>query len=140
MSGFCFSDEKQKTYTYFVGENGVLVHNMCYAANTLTDAQKMRVNSVDNIVNKHMKEGDFTGTLADLQGNPIPNPNGGYWDHLTEMKNSYRGLVNAREGLMGSLRNPYLSDVDRQILQNSLNKANFYISKIENLFSGFGGI
>lgn len=109
-------------------------------SNTLTPAQNARVKSVDNIIANHMTEGDFSGTLRDLQGNPVPKASGGYWDHLTEMKNSYRGLINARSGLEGSLRNPNLSSIDRQILQNSLDQANFYINKIEELFAPYGGI
>ena len=86
-----------------------------------------------------MNDTDFSGTLRDLQGNPVPNPQGGFFDHLTEMKQSYKSLLKIKKGLEGSLRNPNLSSIDRAILQEGLDVANKYISKIEQLFKPFGG-
>ena len=48
--------------------------------NTLTDAQKSRLNALDNTINDHLTDGDFSGTLRDIQGNPVPNGRGGYFD------------------------------------------------------------
>ncbi len=60
---------------------------------TLTDAQKSRLNSLNNIIEHNLKETDFSGTLRDLQDDPVPNyGQGGYYDHLTEMKQSYKAL------------------------------------------------
>ena len=89
------------------------------------------------MINDHLTDGDFSGTLRDLQGNPVPNGRGGYFDHLGEMQNSYKSLKKALEG---SLKNPNLSEVDRALLQEGLDKANFYIDKIEELFDTYGGI
>lgn len=75
-----------------------------------------------------------------MQDNPVPKPNGGYYDHLTEMKQSYTALVKTKKGLEGSLKNPNLSSIDSQILQESLDRANQYIEEIEQLFKPFGGI
>lgn len=108
--------------------------------NTLTDAQKSRLNALDNTINDHLTEGDFSGTLRDLQGNPVPNGKGGYFDHIGEMQDSYRSLQKIRKALEGSLRNPNLSDVDRALLQEGLDKALSYILKIEKLFAPYGGI
>ena len=108
--------------------------------NTLTDAQKSRLNTLDNIIDHNLKETDFSGTLRDLQGNPVPDLKGGYYDHLTEMKQSYTALNKIKKGLEGSLQNPNLSNVDREILQNGLDEANLYIQRIEELFEPFGGI
>ncbi|SCP99922.1 RHS repeat-associated core domain-containing protein, partial [Anaerobium acetethylicum] len=107
---------------------------------TLTDAQKSRLNSLENTINDHLTEGDFSGTLRDLQGNPVPNGKGGYFDHLAEMKDSYVGLNKVRKGLEGSLKNPNLSDIDRTLLQEGLDNANSYISRIQDMFKPFGGI
>ena len=109
-------------------------------SNTLTDAQKSRLNTLENTINDHLTEGDFSGTLRDLQGNPVPDGRGGYFDHLGEMKDSYKSLQKVKGGLEGSLKNPNLSGVDRTLLQEGLDKANAYISKIEELFKPFGGI
>ena len=108
--------------------------------NTLTDAQKSRLNSLDNTINDHLTDSDFSGTLRDLQGDPIPNGRGGYYDHAGEMRDSYRSLQKIRAGLEGSLKNPNLSDVDRALLQEGLDKANSYIKRIEELFDPYGGI
>lgn len=108
--------------------------------NTLTDAQKSRLNSLNNTINDHLTESDFSGTLRDLQGDPVPNGKGGYFDHAGEMRDSYRSLQKIRDGLEGSLKNPNLSDVDRRLLQEGLDKANSYIKRIEELFDPYGGI
>lgn len=108
--------------------------------NTLTDAQKSRLNALENTINDHLTEDDFSGTLRDLQGNPVPNGKGGYFDHLGEMKNSYASLKKIKKALEGSLNNPNLSTVDRELLQEGLDKANLYISKIQELFKPYGGI
>ena len=99
-------------------------------ANTLTDAQKSRLNALNNTINDHLTEGDFSGTLRDLQGNPVPNGKGGYFDHLGEMQDSYKSLQKIKKALEGSLRNPNLSDVDRELLQEGLDKANYYMIRI----------
>lgn len=109
-------------------------------ANTLTDAQKSRLNALNNTINDHLTEGDFSGALRDLQGTPVPNGKGGYFDHLGEMQDSYRALQKIKKALEGSLRNPKLSDVDRALLQEGLDKANSYIIRIEELFDPYGGI
>lgn len=95
---------------------------------------------MENTINDHLTEGDFSGTLRDLQGNPVPYGNGGYFDHLGEMKDSYRSLQKIEKELEGLLKNPNLSDIDRAILQEGLYNANSYISKIEELFKPYGGI
>nr|WP_156424116.1 polymorphic toxin type 28 domain-containing protein [Aneurinibacillus sp. XH2] len=95
---------------------------------------------LDNIINKHLTDKDFSGALRDLQDNPVPKPGGGYWNHLQEMKDSYKGLIRIRKGLEGSLKNPNLNDATRKVLQEGLDKANKNIKKIENLFEPFGGI
>ncbi|MCT6942579.1 MAG: polymorphic toxin type 28 domain-containing protein [Metasolibacillus sp.] len=92
------------------------------------------------MVNKHLTDKDFSGTLRDLQGNPVPKPGGGYWNHLQEMQDSYKGLVKIRKGLEGSVKNPNLDAETRKVLQDGLDKANKNIKKIEDLFEPFGGI
>ncbi|SDZ68865.1 toxin 28, partial [Evansella caseinilytica] len=106
----------------------------------LTRAQKRNLDTLDNIINKHLTEKDFSGTLRDLQGNPVPKPGGGHWNHLQEMQDSYKGLIKIRKGLEGSLNNPQLNAATREVLQDGLDKANKYIKEIEDLFEPFGGI
>ena len=49
-------------------------------------------------------------------------------------------LIKLKGGVEGSLKNPNLSSIDREILQNNLNRTNAYIQRIEELFKPFGGI
>ena len=109
-------------------------------ANTLTDAQKSRLNALENTINDHLTEGDFSGTLRDLQGNPVPNGRGGYFDHLGEMRDSYKSLQKIKKALEGSLKNPNLSDIDKRLLQEGLDKANLYITRIDSMAAPYGGI
>ena len=94
--------------------------------NTLTDAQKSRLKALENTINDYLTEGDFSCTLKDLQGKAVPNGRGRYFDHLGEMKGSYKSLQKIKKALEGSLKNSNLSDVDRGLLQEGLNKANSY--------------
>ncbi|ECC1671449.1 hemagglutinin, partial [Salmonella enterica subsp. salamae] len=106
----------------------------------LNPVQRSSVNKLHNIIENNLTEGDFSGTLADLQGNPIPKPGGGFWDHLTEMKQSYDGLNSVRTSIEGTLRNPNLDPQIRTFLEGELSEANLWISKIEDLFKPFGGV
>ena len=114
--------------------------NLTNGTVNVTRAQQRNLETLDNIVNKHLTDKDFSGTLRDLQGNPVPKPGGGYWNHLQEMQDSYKGLVKIRKGLEGSLNNPNLDAATRKVLQDGLDKANKNIKKIEDLFEPFGGI
>lgn len=109
-------------------------------ASRLTRAQSRNTNTLKNIVENNLTDGDFGGALADLQGKPIPKLGGGYWDHLTEMKQSYTGLNGVKSGLEGSLQNPNLTLEVRTFLQDQLKMTNTYIQKIQDLFKPFGGI
>lgn len=70
----------------------------------------------------------------------MPNGKGGYFDHIDEMKNSYRSIIKARDALEGSLNNPNLSNIDRSILQEGVERANYYIDRIRELIRPYGGI
>ena len=53
--------------------------------NSLTRAQRRNVETLNNVIDNNLQAGDFSGTLRDLQGNPVPKPGGGFWDHRQEM-------------------------------------------------------
>lgn len=59
---------------------------------------------LNNVVDNNLKETDFSGTLRDLKNNPVPNGNGGYFNHKEEMQNSYKALQKAKTSLEGSLK------------------------------------
>ncbi|NRS52065.1 hypothetical protein HP401_29010 [Brevibacillus sp. HB2.2] len=92
------------------------------------------------MVDNHLTDMDFSGTLRDLQGDPVPKPGGGYWNHLQEMKDSYKGLRKIKRGLEGSLQNPNLPQDTRKVLETALDKASVNLKKIEDLFEPFGGL
>ena len=106
----------------------------------LTRAQSRNINTLNNIINDHLTESDFSGTLADLQGSPIPNGIGGYFNHVNEMRDSYTGLKSVKNGLEGSLKNPNLNPQVRALLQEKLELTNTYMKRIEELFEPYGGI
>jgi hypothetical protein len=108
--------------------------------NQLTHAQQGNVTTLGNVIKNNLKSTDFSGALRDLQGNPVPKPGGGFWDHKTEMVQSYKALQGVQRGLQGSLNNPNLDPAVRTFLQDELNKANSYIDMIDDLFRPFGGV
>ena len=99
----------------------------------LSRSQKKHIGKLDNLIKDHLKETDFSGALRDLQGNPVPKPGGGYWNHLGEMKDTLTGLKRVQSGLEGSLKNPNLNSATRELLKESLDKATLYIQRINDL-------
>ncbi|WP_221637523.1 pre-toxin TG domain-containing protein [Listeria immobilis] len=108
----------------------------------LTPAQKKSVKKINNNVNDHLTEGDFSGTKRDLEGNPVPKKGepGKHWDHLDEMLNTHKSLKSSKRSIENSLKNPNLPKDVRIFLQNELKKANDSLKKIDDLFNEFGGI
>ena len=102
-----------------------------------TRSQSVALGRLNNIITNHMKPSDFSGTELDLQGNPVPKPGGGTWNHMNEMNNSYEGLKSVRNTLEGSLKNPNLNPRVRQHIQEALNKTNSYMSQIETLYDKY---
>lgn len=148
---FNWSGLRQKSDLSYVGKTDVddiniaempdgvkNVHNN--SNSTLTDAQKSRLRALNNTINDHLTESDFSGTLRDLQGNPVSNGKGGYFDHESEMLDSYTSLKKIRKSLEGSLNNQNLSSVDKAILEDALNKTIVYMDRIDELFRPYGGI
>jgi hypothetical protein len=96
---------------------------------TLTQKQDSAIRRINNLVSKALKDHDITGTLKDMDGNPVPKDSGGYWDHMQEMQNTLRGLRNHA----GTLEN-----VDNSVAQDSYQKALDAIRKIEDAIKGHG--
>lgn len=126
--------EVEGLHTYYVTADRVLVHNE-YDASKLTRSQQKAVDSADNIINDHLKESDIEAAIGDLQGNPIPKPGGGYWNHAQEVKDAYPGLMRAYKTLIGSLQNPNLDVDTRAFLQGKVDTIYEYIQLIEQIFS-----
>ncbi|WP_267188624.1 polymorphic toxin type 28 domain-containing protein [Listeria welshimeri] len=108
----------------------------------LTPAQKKSIKRIDNNIQDHLTDGDFSGTKRDLEGNPVPQKGqpGKYWNHLDEMLNTYQSLNNSTKSIENSLTNPNLDKKVRVYLESKLKDANLQINKIEHLFDDYGGI
>ena len=83
---------------------------------------------------------DYSGVQRDLDGNPIPNGIGGFFDHIHEMQDSYRALIKAKRSIEGSLNNPNINPDVKAVLEDALKIANAHIERIDNLFEPYGGI
>lgn len=110
-----------------------------YSSN-LTEPQKSTLNTINNTVTQHLTDMDYSGVERDIAGDPVPNGRGGYFDHIHEMKDSYRALTKAKRSLEGSLKNPNLGENERRMLEEALETANVHIQRIDELFKPFGGI
>ncbi|EOC0095186.1 polymorphic toxin type 28 domain-containing protein [Cronobacter dublinensis] len=54
----------------------------------LNQKQESAIRKIDNSIKNGLKYHDIAGSLKDMDGNPVPKPGGGYWDHLQEMQNT----------------------------------------------------
>ncbi|MBC1957157.1 hypothetical protein HB796_11085 [Listeria welshimeri] len=113
-----------------------------YIESLLTPAQKKSIKRIDNNIQDHLTDGDFSGTKRDLEGNPVPKKGqpGKYWNHLDEMLNTYQSLNNSTKSIENSLTNPNLDKKVRVYLESKLKEVNLQINKIEHLFDDYGGI
>ena len=110
-----------------------------YKSSVLTDVQKANIEKLQNTIKDHLKESDFKGARADLEGHPIIDKNGKPFAHLDEMKDSYRSLKKISGSIKGSLLNPNLGPNEQKALTEALNLATDMLNKIEALFNEFGG-
>ena len=118
------------------GENGENNN----AKEDLTNVQKSKIRKIENTIRDHLKESDLSAAKGDLEGNPIPDPKGGYYQHIKEVLDGYLSLQMATDSLEGSLRNPNLSDIHRKLIQEAVDKAYKYMNRIEEIFGPYGGV
>jgi RHS repeat-associated protein len=124
-------------HCYAVGKSSVLVHNgngpptggptpppppapapvpPGPSAPPLTQREASAISKIHNIIRDHLKggpKGDIAGTISDMVGNPIAKPSGGFWDHVSEMNDTVKGLQNAINKLQGSTNPAAISARDR---------------------------
>ena len=112
-----------------------------YGEGNYTDAQRKAINRINNTIGHNLTEKDFSGAERDLLNNPVANFDGGYFDHLQEMRQSLVALKKSAASLEGSLKNPFLTDPEKQMMRDALKSAYEYIKRIEDLFEkyGYGG-
>ncbi|EOU9535740.1 hemagglutinin repeat-containing protein [Cronobacter dublinensis] len=95
----------------------------------LNQKQESAIRKIDNNIKNGLKDHDIAGTLKDMDGNPVPKPGGGYWDHLQEMQNTLRGLRRNAETL---------KNVNNPEAQAAYRRATDAINKIESAIKGHG--
>ena len=97
--------------------------------NKLNQKQESAIKEIDNTIKNDLKDHDITGTLKDMDGNPVPKESGGYWDHMQEMQNTLRGLRNHADTL---------KNVNNPEAQAAYGRATDAINKIESALKGHG--
>lgn len=95
----------------------------------LNQKQESAIKKIDNTIKNALKDHDITGTIKDMDGNPVPKENRGYWDHMQEMQNTLRGLRNHADTL---------KNVNNPEAQAAYSRATDAINKIESALKGHG--
>lgn len=73
---------------------------------------------------EHLTEKDLDAARRELNGEVVATkPNGQPWDHVDEVRNAQRGLVNRVNQLKRQLGDSRISDADRGALQSELSEA-----------------
>ncbi|WP_421143220.1 hemagglutinin repeat-containing protein [Aeromonas dhakensis] len=95
----------------------------------LNQKQESAIKKIDNTIKNALKDHDITGTLKDMDNNPVPKDNGGYWDHMQEMQNTLRGLRNHADTL---------KNVNNPEAKAAYGRATDAINRIESAIKGYG--
>ncbi|MFJ5501256.1 hemagglutinin repeat-containing protein [Pectobacterium sp. CHL-2024] len=95
----------------------------------LNQKQESAIKKIDNTIKNALKDHDITGTLKDMDSNPVPKNSGGHWDHMQEMQNTLRGLRNHADTL---------KNVNNPDAQAAYGRATDAINKIESALKGYG--
>ncbi|GGG13310.1 hypothetical protein GCM10010912_67190 [Paenibacillus albidus] len=109
------------------------------AESKITTSQRATLNQQERTYS-HLTEMDLKGARRDLDGDPVPKPAGGYYDHAQEVSDAYRGLVDLKRSWEGMLKNPNLDNELRQLYTSKLNEINATMKKIEDMFAPHGGV
>ncbi|KAA5982663.1 hypothetical protein F3I49_18020 [Pantoea sp. M_4] len=95
----------------------------------LNQKQESAIRKIDNTIKNALKDHDITGTLKDMDSNPVPKESGGHWDHMQEMQNTLRGLRNHADTL---------KNLNNSEAQAAYGRATDAINKIESALKGHG--
>jgi hypothetical protein len=102
----------------------------------MTPAQVSRSTKIDNTIRGHAKVSDFEGVAKELRGEKIPDGRGGFFDHITEMRESKAGLEKNSGALKDSLKNPNLDGDVRNFLQSQVDRADGVITRMADALAG----
>uniref|UniRef100_UPI0033656A7E hypothetical protein n=1 Tax=Candidatus Albibeggiatoa sp. nov. BB20 TaxID=3162723 RepID=UPI0033656A7E len=104
------------THNYFVGDDGMLVHNC------LTKAQQAAVKKINEIEHMLRTHNNLSGDLLDD-------------GHINKLKDSRVGIGKSIRSIMNSLRNPNLNSEARAILEQQLRIAQRIWDRIDEILS-----
>ena len=82
-----------------------------------------------------MSETDIGGLMRDVSNNPVTKPGGGTWNHYQEVTDAVRGLQNTVRALEGSLKNPNLAPAARAEIEQAVQAATNYITRVEKIIA-----
>jgi len=101
------------------------------AEQKLNQKQESSIRKIDNLIKNSIKDHDITGTLKDMDGNPIIKPDSGgkYWNHMKEMQDTLNGLRNHANTL---------KNVNNPEAQAAYGRATDAINKLESAIKGHG--
>nr|WP_162287095.1 polymorphic toxin type 28 domain-containing protein [Pantoea stewartii] len=97
----------------------------------LNQKQESSIKKIDNLIKNSVKDHDITGTLKDMDGNPIIKPDGSgkYWNYMKEMQDTLNGLRNHANTL---------KNVNNPEAQAAYGRATDAINKLESAIKGYG--
>ena len=97
----------------------------------LNQKQESAMRKIDNLIKNSLKDHDITGSLKDMDSNPIPKPDGSgqNWNHMKEMQDTLNGLRNHANTL---------KNVNNPEAQVAYGRAKEAINKIESAIKGYG--
>jgi len=101
-----------------------------HLSKVLSPAQVKNINRVKNILHRNAKQHDFDGVAKELKGISTG------FDHVTEMRNSVQGLTKSIDRLTKSLKNPKLDKVGREHIQNTIDKGQKVLDRMNNALNG----
>lgn len=101
------------------------------AAQKLNQKQESSIKKIDNLIKNSIKDHDITGTLKDMDSNPIIKPDGSgkYWNHMKEMQDTLNGLRNHANTL---------KNVNNPEAQAAYGRVTDAINKLESAIKGHG--
>ncbi|MBV5097651.1 hypothetical protein JZ788_18630, partial [Enterobacteriaceae bacterium YMB-R21] len=97
----------------------------------LNQKQESSIRKIDNLIKNSIKDHDITGTLKDMDSNPIIKTDGSgkYWNHMKEMQDTLNGLRNHANTL---------KNVNNPEAQAAYGRATDAINKLESAIKGYG--
>lgn len=101
------------------------------AEQKLNQKQESSIKKIDNLIKNSIKDHDITGTLKDMDSNPIIKPDGSgkYWNHMKEMQDTLNGLRN-HANTFKNVNNPEA--------QSAYGRATDAINELELAIKGHG--